>query len=181
MSPDELRAYKAAYARKYRARNREHLNQYTKELRAKNPDKQKLADSKYYAKHATKIKIQRKNYVRRNPDKVRAANNRWRKANPEKARDAVNRAYHKTNYGWTPEDKLQMLKDQHNRCANPGCRTNDPGKRGWHTDHIKGTKTIRGLLCGTCNRGLGYFHHDTKKLNGAIEYLRRFEHHAGAE
>ncbi len=42
-------------------------------------------------------------------------------------------------------------------------------------DHIKGTKTVRGMLCNHCNRGLGNFFDNTESLKNAISYLQSYE------
>lgn len=38
-------------------------------------------------------------------------------------------------------------------------------------DHNHITGEVRGLLCDTCNRGIGYLHESNKKLLNAIKYL----------
>ena len=40
-------------------------------------------------------------------------------------------------------------------------------------DHDHETETYRGLLCDSCNMGLGKFYDDIETLQKAIEYLRR--------
>ena len=40
-------------------------------------------------------------------------------------------------------------------------------------DHCHRTNGIRGLLCGNCNSGLGFFRDSIKNLKAAIKYLRR--------
>lgn len=43
-------------------------------------------------------------------------------------------------------------------------------------DHyeINGIKKVRGLLCFTCNKGIGLLYHDPKVIKEAIEYLKPF-------
>lgn len=61
------------------------------------------------------------------------------------------------------------------------CGTSDPGGHGsFHIDHdgpvrTKGERArgyrIRGVLCASCNLGLGHFGHDPERLRRAIGYL----------
>jgi hypothetical protein len=44
-----------------------------------------------------------------------------------------------------------------------------------HLDHCHTTSLPRGILCRTCNSGLGMFGDDIDRLYAAIEYLKRFQ------
>lgn len=71
-------------------------------------------------------------------------------------------------YGITSEDKERMLADNGGKC--PICGTTDPG-RYWVVDHCHRDQIVRGLLCDSCNKGLGFFKDNPKSLQAAIWYL----------
>jgi hypothetical protein len=90
--------------------------------------------------------------------------------------------YHKTNqiarrwkyqnkYGITLEDYDEMLSQQNGCCAI--CGANDPGGPGkrFVVDHNHQTEEVRGLLCNSCNRALGYFQDSPSILSKALNYL----------
>lgn len=70
-------------------------------------------------------------------------------------------------YSLTIEEYKEMLDTQGGVCYI--CKTT-PKKR-LVVDHCHITRKIRGLLCGHCNTGLGYFQDDPARLQRAIEYL----------
>jgi hypothetical protein len=75
----------------------------------------------------------------------------------------------KFKYGMTDESFEELLKLQDNRCAI--CRK--VFNKTPHIDHCHTTNQNRGLLCGTCNRGLGMFFENTETLLSAISYLEK--------
>jgi hypothetical protein len=105
-------------------------------------------------------------YVKRNPEKVRASAAAYRlKISPEKKRE-----YERSNSLWqryklTVREYDKMLSDQEGKCAI--CRRvmgDDAG-----VDHNHETGKVRALLCGGCNRGLGFFKENIEALLNAIQ------------
>lgn len=100
-------------------------------------------------------------------DRSRFHHRRRMKEEPE-YRAAKRNSYIKNTHGITAEQYEQRLADQNYLCAI--CATAAP-KGGWHLDHNHVTGKYRAMLCGVCNRGLGYFQDDAAVLQKAIEYL----------
>lgn len=71
-------------------------------------------------------------------------------------------------YGLTKAE-LELLLKQHATCAI--CQTDHWGKKGPCVDHDHATGKIRGILCGSCNQGLGRFSDDPTRLRAAAAYL----------
>ena len=75
-------------------------------------------------------------------------------------------------YGITIETYEEMLAAQGGGCAL--CRTTDPGaKKYFAVDHCHVSLKVRGLLCTTCNTGLGAMKDDPVLLEQAAEYVRK--------
>lgn len=81
----------------------------------------------------------------------------------------------KLYYGISAEDYDRMLDAQGGRCAIcGGTQTEaDVRKRHLSVDHCHATGRVRGLLCESCNFGLGKFRDDPALLAAALEYLQR--------
>jgi hypothetical protein len=76
-----------------------------------------------------------------------------------------------SKYGIDQARWQQMWDDQRGLCAS--CE--DPfeaGAGGCAVDHCHETGRVRGLLCRSCNIGLGHFRDDPERLKRAVEYLR---------
>lgn len=71
-------------------------------------------------------------------------------------------------YQLSPGSVVQMLVEQGGRCG--VCRTPITIGR-CHVDHCHVTGVVRGLLCATCNNGLGSFKDDPALLRAAADYL----------
>jgi Recombination endonuclease VII len=89
----------------------------------------------------------------------------WSKENP--SRHLLYR------YGITLEEKGKMVQAQNNYCLI--CKNPFKNSKDIHVDHCHETDKIRGVLCHSCNTGIGHFRDSPKLLQRAIHYI---EHHA---
>ncbi len=75
-------------------------------------------------------------------------------------------------YKITIDDYANILAKQNGVCAI--CRKEETGhKRRLSVDHCHSTSKVRGLLCNSCNNGLGRFNDDINLLAKAIGYLSK--------
>lgn len=122
----------------------------------------KKQDPQYKTKRTDLTRSWRKN----NPDKVAALNKR-RRENGDNVRSNL-----KKKYGMSENDYAEMLDRQGNVCAICG-EQDANGQRRLVVDHDHATGKVRGLLCNTCNLGIGYLKDNTSILTSAIEYLTK--------
>lgn len=78
------------------------------------------------------------------------------------------------NYGITPDDYFKMYNEQKGCCKICGTDTPCTTRRNnrFFIDHCHKTGKIRGLLCNTCNRGIGLLKDSSEILARASEYLK---------
>ena len=77
----------------------------------------------------------------------------------------------KRKFGIGSKEYAEMLEQQDGVCAI--CKKADSYNRRFSVDHNHATNKIRGLLCGNCNQGIGFFYDDPALLEAAAEYVRR--------
>lgn len=79
-------------------------------------------------------------------------------------------------HGITREQYNVLYESQRGLCAicsRPETTRHQNGRqRNLAVDHDHQTGTIRGLLCGRCNPGIGFFQHNPDYLDRAAMYLR---------
>jgi len=103
-------------------------------------------------------------------EKRNAQRRAWGRANPQKLKEYATRWRVTGRYRWTVEAFEAQFAVQDGRCVI--CQKSfDSTKKEPHIDHDHATKSIRGLLCNTCNLGLGHFKDDPHLLRRAAEYL----------
>jgi hypothetical protein len=106
---------------------------------------------------------------------IRIAKLTWRKRNPEQVSSDRKKYHLKELYKITPEqyDCLLMLQNGVCRiCKKPETQISNKNKKikMLAVDHCHNTNQIRGLLCASCNQGIGKFNHDSVLLREAALY-----------
>lgn len=106
------------------------------------------------------------------PHKKRANRAKSRAANPEKWQEHYRRINLWHKFKMTIEDYDKMLEDQNGLCLI--CERHYSNfKLRLAVDHNHSTGKVRGLLCGSCNSGMGKLQDDVDYLQSAINYLCR--------
>jgi hypothetical protein len=105
-------------------------------------------------------------WAQRNPERWRAYARRYYLDNQKDARDATYWSSIWKRYRLTKSDYMELFAAQHGGCAICGRE-----QQRLHVDHDHDTGKIRGLLCGSCNRGIGLLRHNPTILNRAAMYL----------
>ncbi len=102
----------------------------------------------------------------------------WFHANKERNKENRHRWNLANTYGLTPQDYLDMLAAQGDRCAI--CGLEEPSAHGrtgtkfrLSVDHCHTTGRVRGLLCQKCNRAIGLLGDSVELLHKAIDYLQK--------
>lgn len=80
-------------------------------------------------------------------------------------------------YGLSEEQYIEMFDKQKGKCKICTKSINFRGTvsdkyNSACVDHCHETGKIRGLLCSSCNRGLGFFSEDPEILHSAYKYLK---------
>lgn len=123
-------------------------------------------------------RLYHKRYYDTNPKaKVRnvtASRARWQQSTTEERL-----SWRLVRYGLTLDDYKVMLAAQEGGCAICGGPPNGKGVN-YHIDHDHTTGRVRGLLCHSCNTGIGNLRDDPERLERAAHYIR-FHRNKGLE
>lgn len=121
-------------------------------------------------------------HYQENKEIYAAKSKAWREANPERAKENRRRNYElnkeknteystwynrKRKLGITKENYIELLEEQKGVCSI--CK--QTCTKSLAVDHDHTTGKIRGLLCNSCNRGLGYLKDSVAILKAATSYL----------
>jgi hypothetical protein len=116
-----------------------------------------------------------KEYNNKNKQQIKEYKSKYYLENKEHFAHKDRKNHLMRKYGVTQEWYDEQLKLQDGGCKI--CGTKDPGKglKHFHVDHSHETGKVRGLLCHSCNVGIGLFKEDIKLIQKAIEYVNRFK------
>ena len=103
----------------------------------------------------------------------------WKQLNPEALSKIRRKENLKNKYNFSQKEFVELYYVQEGKCAIcekellfKGC-----GKERYkvaNIDHCHKINQVRGLLCTSCNKGLGQFYDQPSLLVKASEYLRKF-------
>lgn len=129
----------------------------------------KAYNHKWHVENRDKNAERHRKWRAKNPGKDRIYNKRWYHKNKEEALNLSREWRLKHEFGLSLLDYEAMLIKQSGLCA---ICLNPEVKRRLAVDHCHQTGRIRGLLCLSCNRGIGLFKDDSEKLVRAATYLK---------
>ena len=96
---------------------------------------------------------------------------KWFHDNAERSNHNRRKWNFKRNFGISIEEYDIILERQNGRCAICGYGKGDSTGKRLAVDHNHKTGNVRGLLCGSCNNGLGRFKDDPDVMQRAVSYL----------
>jgi hypothetical protein len=120
-------------------------------------------NKKYQDEHVEELREKRKKHNEEHKEELHERARLKRLECPEKMK-----SWNLGRYGINLEEYTRMLEAQGGKCKICG---GVPSARMLGVDHDHATSTIRGLLCGGCNSGIGYFQDNPSLLRKAADYL----------
>jgi len=96
-----------------------------------------------------------------------------RATDPKYSKEARRNGETKRRYGITLSQRDEMIEMQGGACAI--CRKPFADNGVPHIDHCHSTGAVRGILCFTCNKGLGMFGDNQDGVQRALNYLIQAE------
>jgi len=108
----------------------------------------------------------KKEYYKKTADHQRKRSREYHNDHPNHNKEYIL----KSKYGISINDKIEMLKNQNNKCF--GCNKSLV-ETSSNIDHDHKTGKIRGLLCNNCNLTLGLVYDNISILQNLIRYLKR--------
>lgn len=128
--------------------------EYHKKYREENKETINANSRKFYQNNKERLNKNSKEYYKQNKHKMTERNKKYTRS---------------TKYGISQEQYDDMLDKQGHKCNI--CKEALDMDRATHVDHCHKTGRVRGILCRTCNLGLGHFKDRAELLLSAWEHL----------
>lgn len=130
---------------------------------------EKERSRRYYIKNKAAVTARNLAWRTKNSKRELAAARILRQKNPARYAAYQRKNHLKMKYGLTLAAYEAMLARQAGACAI--CRDSVPAGVKLHVDHDHATGAVRGLLCASCNLGLGKFKDSRRVIAMAFTYL----------
>ena len=101
--------------------------------------------------------------------KQRECMSRSRAANPQRTLEKNREYWLRHKYDMSMDEYHAMLFAQEGKCGI--CQQRPPFDVALAVDHCHDTGLVRGLLCRTCNTGIGHLKDSPELLRRALQYL----------
>lgn len=126
----------------------------------------------YYAENRDDLLAKRREYYASEGPEVRRERYRKWVADDGVARKKRDKGLRR-RYGIGADEVDAILASQGGQCA--VCGATEPGSRGyWNVDHCHQSGDVRGILCWTCNSGIGALGDTDEAVLRAYKYLEAF-------
>ncbi|KKK92520.1 hypothetical protein LCGC14_2702080, partial [marine sediment metagenome] len=122
----------------------------------------KECDAAFFKRHPEKAA----EYSKRQKEKDHERWKSWKRTTYKRH----GKEYHLKAYGLSMKQYREILTKQKGGCAI--CCSASNREKYLCVDHDHRTGTVRGLLCGHCNKGIGFFKDNPKLLDKASRYVR---------
>ena len=106
------------------------------------------------------------NEYAKDPTRIKARNKRYADSIDKEIRYQRNRC---ARYNLTWEEYVDMIDGQGNKCAS--CKDKLLEGQNTHIDHCHETNRVRAILCGDCNKALGFLKDDPMRVSALLVYI----------
>lgn len=165
---DEILEQQAGYYQK----NKKRIFEINKFWVLNNKDESKIIKARYRETHRDKLRKDSLEYNKTHREQVLTNRRKWRANNPDKLKEEKLKA----RFGMTLNQFNDLIRQQNNCCGICGEKFDEiPNSAKCPCvdhDHDPEVKKIRGLLCHTCNSGIGGLHDDPILIEKAIAWIK---------
>jgi hypothetical protein len=138
---------------------------------AKHKQEQLQRTRAWYQKNRKKMSENGKVYAMENKVQIKERKHKYHQRYYQERKSIYKDRKLKYKYGISLKEFEYLLIKQDNKCAI--CK-NSLSDQTTVIDHEHSSNKIRGILCRSCNTGLGFFGDDPEILNQAVAYLMEF-------